>query len=134
MEQAEIERHLKGVIIAGQKYNPLIADAFEHMKSNSDLVAFLQDEDVAYQAYLALRDTLWRLNDGQELMFGWQNCSSLVALLRGKGEHPQLVWSRFWSKDAPSFAPAVVARFDELIARSGWTVKHREPPIEVAMA
>jgi hypothetical protein len=134
MEQAEIERHLKGVIIDGQKYNPLIADAFEQMKTNSALVAFLQDEDVAYQAYLALRDTLWRLNDGQELMFGWQNCSSLVALLRGNGEHPQLAWSRFWSKHAPSFDPAVVAQFDELIARSGWTVKHREPPIEVAMA
>ncbi len=131
MDQATIERVLKGVDIDGQNYNPMIADAFEHMKANAELVAFLQDDASAYQAYLALRDTGWRLHDGQEHMFGWINCSSLVSLLRGRDEHQQKIWGEGHERDASPLEPETVARFDELLAKSGWTVVHRTLVSEV---
>jgi hypothetical protein len=126
MDQAGIERHLAGVIINGEKYNVVIAEAYEHMKSNSELVTFLKDDAVGYQAYLALRDTDWVTHTGETHMFGWINCSALVSLLRDKGEHPQHMW---WGEHeghnpaAPD--PETFAKFDELLIKSGWSVKHR---------
>lgn len=125
MDRSQFERFLNGVEIDGQKYNPLIADAFEHMKSNDELVAFVQDDAAAYQAYLALRDTGWRTHEMQEHMLGWINCSALVALLRGKGEHQQRFWAREWEPDIAEFDAETVAKFDALMMLSGWTVSHR---------
>jgi hypothetical protein len=128
MDQAAIDRVLKGVDIDGNKYNPVIVDAFEHMRANGALLEFVQDDKAAYQAYLALRDTGWLSHTGETHMFGWINCSALVGLLRGKGEHPQHMWWCEHERDRPTFEPATAAKFDKLIAASGWTVTFRDPP------
>jgi hypothetical protein len=131
MDQEQLDRFLKGVDIDGQNYNPLIADAFEHMKSNTSLVEFVQSDAAGYQAYLALRDTAWLTHTGENHMFGWINCSALVGLLRGKGEHPQHMWWGEHERDAPAFDPTSVAAFDELVACSGWKVTYRDPPTSI---
>lgn len=125
MDQAEIKRQLAGVIINGDKYNVFVVEAFEHIKSNDELLRFLKDDAAAYQAYLALRDTDWITHTGDRYTLGWINCSALIGLLRGKGEHPQHMWWGEYERNPAPADPIMFERFDQLLIKSDWTVNHR---------